>query len=49
MTVDELKEILEDFSIQGCGIKEVTANMEYIVYGAGYNESNDTIDLDCHI
>lgn len=47
LTLNELIFRLQQLQQVGYGRKKVTANMEYKVLGAGFDNRNDVIDIDC--
>ena len=48
LTLNELIIRLQQLQQVGYGRKKVTANMEYKVDGAGFDNVNDVINIDCH-
>jgi L-fucose mutarotase/ribose pyranase (RbsD/FucU family) len=49
ITLDQLINVLQEFSKMGYGDKIVTANMEYTVWGASIDNRFDIVDFDCQI
>jgi hypothetical protein len=49
ITLNELIFRLQQLQQAGYGMKRVTANMEYKVWGASFDNNNDAVDFDCYL